>query len=70
MKAQHSALCVEEAEEVVKELRAELAKAGITLPSPGPIPVSLARETPCPLVVPGRRSAGTARRTAVTAVVR
>ncbi|GGP86210.1 hypothetical protein GCM10010266_05750 [Streptomyces griseomycini] len=70
MKAQHSALCVGEAEEVVKELRAELAKAGITLPSPGPAPASLAWETPCPPVVPGRRPLGTARRTAATAVVR
>ena len=60
MKARHSAFCAEEAEEVVKELRAALAKAGITLPSPGPAPASLARETPRPLVVPGRRPAGTA----------
>ncbi|MFD3730045.1 hypothetical protein [Streptomyces sp. NPDC058632] len=64
MKEQHSALCVEEAEGVVKELRALLAKAGITLPSLGLDPVSLAREAPCPLVEPGRCSVETARRLA------
>ncbi|MDT0404966.1 hypothetical protein RM528_24310 [Streptomyces sp. DSM 41635] len=68
MEARHSALCAGEAEEVVKELRAALAKAGITPPSPGPDPVSPAREAPRPLVEPGRCSVGTARRTA--AVVR
>ncbi|GAA2524218.1 MULTISPECIES: hypothetical protein [Streptomyces] len=69
MKAQHSALCVEEAEEAVKELRAALAEAGITLPSLGLDPVSLAREAPCPLVELGRCSVETARRIA-SAVVR
>ncbi|MFF9805824.1 hypothetical protein ACF1G5_11935 [Streptomyces coeruleorubidus] len=64
MEARHSALCVEEAEDAVKELRAELAKAGITLPSLGLDPVSLAREVPCPLVESGRCSARTARRLA------
>lgn len=64
VKAQHSALCVEEAEEVVKELRALLAKAGITLPSLELDPVSLAREAPCPLVDLGRCSVDTARRIA------
>ncbi|MEU7716732.1 hypothetical protein [Streptomyces tibetensis] len=64
MKARHSALCVEEAEDVVKELRAELAEAGITLPSLGLDPVSLAREAPCPLVELGRCSVETARRLA------
>ncbi len=59
--AQHAALCVEEAEEVVKELRAALAKAGISLPSLGLDPVSLAREAPCPLVELGRCSVATAR---------
>ncbi|MEV8591516.1 hypothetical protein [Streptomyces sp. NPDC052012] len=68
MTARHSALCVEEAEEVVKELRAALAKAGITLPSLGVDPVSLAREAPCPLVELGRCSVQTAQRLA--AVVR
>ncbi|MFC5669215.1 hypothetical protein [Streptomyces incanus] len=33
VKERHSALCVEEAEDVVKELRALLAKTGIALPS-------------------------------------
>lgn len=66
VKAQHSAPCVEEAEEVVKELRALLAKAGITLPSLGLDPVSLAREAPCPLVDLGRCSVDTARRIAAT----
>lgn len=46
----HSALCVEEAEEIVKELRAALAKAGIKLPSLRIDPASLAREAPCPRV--------------------
>ncbi|MER5831881.1 hypothetical protein ABT116_13835 [Streptomyces sp. NPDC002130] len=64
MEARHSALCVEEAEDVVKELRAELAEAGITLPSLGIDPVSLAREAPCPLVELGRCSVETARRLA------
>ncbi|GGW80962.1 MULTISPECIES: hypothetical protein [Streptomyces] len=64
MEARHSALCVEEAEDAVKELRAELAKAGIILPSLGLDPVSLAREAPCPLVELGRCSVETARRLA------
>jgi hypothetical protein len=64
VEARHSALCVEEAEDAVKELRAELAKAGITLPSLGLDPVSLVREAPCPLVESGRCSVETARRLA------
>ncbi|GGY12291.1 hypothetical protein [Streptomyces djakartensis] len=64
MEARHSALCAEEAEDVVKELRAELAKAGVVLPSLGLDPVSLAREAPCPLVELGRCSVETARRLA------
>ncbi|MER6715677.1 MULTISPECIES: hypothetical protein [unclassified Streptomyces] len=64
MEARHSALCVEEAEDAVKELRAELAKAGIILPSLGLDPVSLAREAPCPLVELGRCTVETARRLA------
>ncbi|MET4657004.1 hypothetical protein ABID80_000696 [Streptomyces sp. PvP037] len=62
--AQHSAFCVEEAEEVVKELRTALAKGEISLPSLGLDPVSLAREAPCPLVELGRCSVETARRLA------
>ncbi|GAA2432072.1 hypothetical protein [Streptomyces glaucus] len=64
MTAQRSAHCVEEAEETVKELRTALAKAGITLPSLGLDPVSLAREAPSPLVELGRCSVDTARRLA------
>ncbi|MCX2925515.1 hypothetical protein ORI94_18485 [Streptomyces sp. NEAU-W12] len=69
MKERHSALCVEEAEGVVKELRALLAKTGIVLPSPGPDPVGLAREAPRPLAERGRCSVGTARRLAVVTAV-
>jgi hypothetical protein len=68
VEARHSALCVEEAEDMVKELRTVLAKAGITLPSLGLDPVSLAREAPCPLVELGRCSIETARR--LTSVLR
>ncbi|MGW5600329.1 hypothetical protein ACWEWL_14640 [Streptomyces rochei] len=64
MKAPHSALCVEEAEDTVKELRAALAEAGSTLPSLGLDPVSLAREAPCPLIELGRCSVETAQRLA------
>ncbi|WP_306925133.1 hypothetical protein [Streptomyces luteogriseus] len=64
MEARHSALCAEEAEDAVKELRAELAKAGIILPSRGLDPVSLVREAPCPLVESARRSPRTDRRLA------
>lgn len=46
----HSTLCVEEAEDIVKELRSVLAKAGIKLPSLRIDPATLAREAPCPLV--------------------
>lgn len=48
----------------MKELRAELAKAGIILPSLGLDPVSLARKVPCPLVELGRCTVETARRLA------
>ncbi|MDT0612488.1 hypothetical protein RM812_20070 [Streptomyces sp. DSM 40712] len=64
MEARHSARCVEEAEVVVKELRAALMRAGITLPSLGLDPVSLAREAPCPLIELGRCSVETAQRLA------
>ncbi|WP_225836916.1 hypothetical protein [Streptomyces sp. NK08204] len=62
MAARHSALCVEEAEETLRELRSVLERAGIVLPSLGLDPVSLAREAPCPLVELGRCSVETARR--------
>ncbi|WTV61594.1 hypothetical protein OG438_30750 [Streptomyces sp. NBC_00035] len=64
MKAQHSARCVEEAEETVKELRAALANAGITLPSLGIDPASLAREAPCPRIELGGCSVELAARLA------
>ena len=64
MKAQHSARCVEEAEDTVKELRAALADAGITLPSLGIDPASLAREAPCPRVELGGCSVELAARLA------
>ncbi|MFD1657072.1 hypothetical protein ACFSL4_02190 [Streptomyces caeni] len=60
----HSARCVEEAEDIVKELRAALASAGILLPSLRLDPVSVAREAPCPLVELGGCSAGVAARLA------
>ncbi|MBZ9643671.1 MULTISPECIES: hypothetical protein [Streptomyces] len=68
MEARHSALCVEEAEDTLNELRTALEKAGITLPSLRLDPASLAREAPCPLVELGRCSMETARRLA--AVIR
>ncbi|WP_328657344.1 hypothetical protein [Streptomyces sp. NBC_00334] len=64
MEARHSALCVEGAEDTVKELCAALAETGIILPPLGLDPVSLAREAPCPLVEWGRCSVETARRLA------
>ncbi|WSW74511.1 hypothetical protein OG390_16770 [Streptomyces sp. NBC_00996] len=60
----HSALCVEEAEETVKELRAALADAGITLPSLRIDPATLAREAPCPPVEWGDCSVEAAARLA------
>ncbi|MET7847742.1 hypothetical protein AB0D78_09215 [Streptomyces avermitilis] len=60
----HSALCVEEAEEAVKELRAALANVGITLPSLRLDPAILAREAPCPLVELGGCSVDVAVRLA------
>lgn len=60
----HSARCVEEAEETVKELRTALAKAGITLPSLRLDPATLSREAPCPLVELGGCSVDVAARLA------
>ncbi|MGW5661280.1 hypothetical protein ACWEWG_14430 [Streptomyces sp. NPDC003758] len=48
----------------MKELRAALASAGITLPSLRLDPASLARETPCPLVELGGCSVDVAARLA------
>ncbi|MET7679825.1 hypothetical protein [Streptomyces sp. NPDC005423] len=64
MKAHHSAFCVEETEDMVKELRAVLAKAGIALPSLRIDPASLAREAPCPRIELGGCSVETAARLA------
>ncbi|MEU9211692.1 hypothetical protein AB0D27_28075 [Streptomyces sp. NPDC048415] len=60
----HSAHCVEEAEETVKDLRTALAHAGITLPSLRIDPATLAREAPCPLVQLGGCSVEVAARLA------
>ncbi|MEU7058588.1 hypothetical protein [Streptomyces sp. NPDC046197] len=60
----HSAVCVEEAEEILVDLRTALEKAGITLPSLRLDPAGLAREAPCPLVELGRCSVETAARLA------
>lgn len=60
----HSEICVEEAEEAVRELRETLARAGIVLPSLGMDQAALAREAPCPLVELGRCSVETAARLA------
>ncbi|MEW2292623.1 hypothetical protein ABZ719_07945 [Streptomyces sp. NPDC006743] len=60
----HSAVCVQEAEETIVELRTALGKAGITLPSLGLDAAGLAREAPCPLVELGRCSVETAARLA------
>jgi hypothetical protein len=60
----HSAYCVEEAEEIMKELRTALAKAGIKLPSLRLDPASLAREAPCPRVELGGCSADMAAKLA------
>ncbi|MDN3020337.1 hypothetical protein [Streptomyces sp. S.PB5] len=64
MTAHHSALCVEEAEAAVKELREVLERAGITLPTLRIDPASLAREAPCPLIELGRCSVEAAQRLA------
>jgi hypothetical protein len=53
VKAQHAALCVEEAEVTVEELRAALERAGISLPSLRIDPACSAREAPCPCVEGG-----------------
>ncbi|MFS8197052.1 hypothetical protein ACLVWQ_00030 [Streptomyces sp. CWNU-52B] len=60
----HSTVCVEQAEETVKELRDALASTGIKLPTLRLDPATLAREAPCPLVELGRCSVETAARLA------
>ncbi|MCT9104399.1 hypothetical protein N4G69_01910 [Streptomyces mirabilis] len=64
MKALHTALCVEEAEVTVKELRAALERAGIALPSLRIDPASSAREASCPRVERGGCSLEVATRLA------
>ncbi|MFF3375051.1 hypothetical protein ACFYXF_19135 [Streptomyces sp. NPDC002680] len=59
-----SADCVEEAEEIVKELRTALKNAGITLPTLRLDTASVAREVPRPLIELGRCSVETAARIA------
>ncbi|OON80869.1 hypothetical protein [Streptomyces tsukubensis] len=63
--ARHAQLCVDEAEDAVRELRQALARVGIKLPSLGLDPLSMAREAPCPLVELGRCSVEVAHRLAV-----
>ncbi|MEV3860204.1 hypothetical protein AB0J38_38595 [Streptomyces sp. NPDC050095] len=53
-RTEHAAVCVEEAEETVENLRAALAGVGIVLPSLGLDLGSIARTAPCPLVELGR----------------
>ncbi|MET7984282.1 hypothetical protein [Streptomyces sp. NPDC005281] len=60
----HSAHRVEEAEETVQDLRTALARAGITLPSLRIDLASVARDTPCPLIVLGGCSVEAAARLA------
>lgn len=48
----------------MKELRDALTRAGITLPSLGIDPATLARETPCPRIELGGCSADVAARLA------
>ncbi|WAL95410.1 hypothetical protein NOO62_13455 [Streptomyces sp. Je 1-369] len=63
---QHAVACIEQAEDTVKELRAALARVGITLPSLRMDPSSLAREIPCPRIELGGCSVdATARLAAV-----
>jgi hypothetical protein len=60
----HAPVCVEDAEETMKELRTALTRAGITLPSLRIDPASLAREAPCPLIELGGCRVETAARLA------
>lgn len=60
MEAHRSALCVEETEDILKELRAAPMNAGITLPSLRIAPASLAQEALCGPVEWGRCPADTA----------
>lgn len=64
LEGRYSARCVEEAEDIVKELQAALPGAGIQLPSLRLDPASLAGQAPCPLVELGGCSADVAARLA------
>ncbi|OIK24758.1 hypothetical protein [Streptomyces malaysiense] len=64
MADKHSVLCVEEADDVVRELREALGKAGVVLPSLRIDLASIAREKPCPHVELGGCSVDVARRLA------
>ncbi|WP_202549101.1 hypothetical protein [Streptomyces sp. SID8352] len=64
VEVRHATARVEEAEDIVRELRELLAAAGVTPPSPGPGPVTPAGEAPRPPVEPVRRSGTAARRPA------
>ncbi|QES36479.1 hypothetical protein DEJ48_26515 [Streptomyces venezuelae] len=61
---QHAVACIEQAEDTVKELRAALARVGITLPTLRMDPASIARETPCPRIELGGCSIDTSARLA------
>ncbi|WP_158708877.1 hypothetical protein [Streptomyces sp. NRRL S-920] len=60
----HAVACVEQAEETLRELRAALARAEITLPSLRIDPATIAREAPCPLIELGGCSLDVAARLA------
>ncbi|WP_447037318.1 hypothetical protein [Streptomyces sp. DSM 118878] len=58
----HAVVCVEQAEETLRELRAALARAGITLPSLRIDAATIAREAPCPRIEFGGCSVDAAAR--------
>ncbi|CAM5302994.1 hypothetical protein SALBM135S_04706 [Streptomyces alboniger] len=60
----HALVCVEQAEETLRELRAALAGAGITLPSLRIDAATIAREAPCPRIEFGGCSVDAAARLA------
>lgn len=68
MAKKHSALCVEEADDVVEKLREALGKSGIVLPSLRIDLASIARENPCPHVELGGCSVEVARKLAAVLV--
>ncbi|MGV2915440.1 hypothetical protein [Streptomyces alfalfae] len=60
----HAEVCVEQAEETLRELRAALAGRGITLPSLRIDAATIAREAPCPRIEFGGCSVDVAARLA------